>query len=101
MKRRRPGAEEGDATPKNERREEGGGRGAQRRRGKGERERGEGEGNEKERRSARTILINPVPGSRSRSNRVHDLQGIYIRSSTRGYNSIPSFYSALSAGLKP
>lgn len=41
MKRRRPGAEEGDATPKNERREEGGGRGAQRRRGKGEREREE------------------------------------------------------------
>ena len=57
-------------------------------------------GSEKERRPARTILINPVPGSRSRSNRVHDLQGIYIRSSTRGYNSIPSFYSALSAGLK-
>ena len=79
-----------------------GGRRTQRRRGKGERERErERGGNEKERRSARTILINPVPGSRSRSNRVHDLQGIYIRSSTRGYNSIPSFYSALSAGLKP
>lgn len=45
---------------------------------------------------APTILINPVPDtqSRSRSNRVHDLQGIYIRSSTRGYNSIPSLYSA-------
>lgn len=45
-----------------------------------------------------TILINPVPGAQSRSrrsNRVHDLQGIYIRSSTRGYNSIPSLYSAL------
>lgn len=54
-----------------------------------------------ERRRAPTILINPVPGAhraRSRSNRVHDLQGIYIRSSTRGYNSIPSLYSALSSG---
>lgn len=61
---------------------------------------GDVEGCEKERRPARTILINPVPGSRSRSNRVHDLQGIYIRSSTRGYNSIPSFYSARSA-LEP
>lgn len=36
-----------------------------------------------------TILINPVPGSQSRSNRAHDLQGIYIRFSTPGYNSIP------------
>ena len=99
MRRRRPGAEEGDATPKNERGEEGGGhKGGEEKEREKERERG---GNEKERRSARTILINPVPGSRSRSNRVHDLQGIYIRSSTRGYNSIPSFYSALSAGLKP
>lgn len=67
---------------------------------KGREREAEGRGSEKERRPARTILINPVPGSRSRSNRVHDLQGIYIRSSTRGYNSIPSFYSALSAGLK-
>lgn len=73
----------------------GGGRGW-----KGREREAERRGSEKERRPARTILINPVPGSRSRSNRVHDLQGIYIRSSTRGYNSIPSFYSALSAGLK-
>lgn len=51
MKRRRPGAEEGDATPKNERREEGGGRGAQRRRGKGERERERRGGGQRERKT--------------------------------------------------
>lgn len=71
------------------------------RQGTGER-RGQREERKEERDvGAPTILINPVPGTenRSRSNRVHDLQGIYIRSSTRGYNSIPSLYSALEEPL--
>lgn len=41
--------------------------------------------------AALTILINPVPDSRSRSNRVHDLQGIYIRSSTLWLQLNPLF----------
>lgn len=107
--KRRSGTRGGDATLENREavsREDGGtGRDTKEERTgergwKGREREAERRGSEKERRPARTILINPVPGSRSRSNRVHDLQGIYIRSSTRGYNSIPSFYSALSAGLK-
>lgn len=107
--KRRSGSRGGDATLENREavsREDGGtGRDTKEERTgergwKGREREAERRGSEKERRPARTILINPVPGSRSRSNRVHDLQGIYIRSSTRGYNSIPSFYSALSAGLK-
>lgn len=107
--KRRSGSRGGDATLENREavsREDGGtGRDTKEERTgergwKGREREAERKGSEKERRPARTILINPVPGSRSRSNRVHDLQGIYIRSSTRGYNSIPSFYSALSAGLK-
>lgn len=71
--------------------------------GSGERTVGGGGSCERERDvETPTILINPVPGAQNRSrrsNRVHDLQGIYIRSSTRGYNSIPSLYSALGEPL--